>query len=184
MPGARLRASWSKGFRAPNLEQLNVSVVSRSNTRTDYIFCEADLRAERIASFNQCARSQAAQARRAGNSGPAAGNLQLAVLRHGAGAAFSPEFGHMTLTVDVWKIKQQNIIGLFGEGNGLILDYYDRPAGQTNPNVHRAAPTPDQIAAFAGTGLTPAGTVQFVDDQYVNQLPQQASGVDWASTTV
>ena len=181
VPGARLRASWSKGFRAPNLEQLNVSVVSRSNTRTDYIFCEADLRAKRIASFNQCARSQATQARRAGNSDlqPETSNsLSYGIVLE---SEFLPrEFGHATVTVDVWKIKQQNIIGLFGEGNALILDYYDRLQGTTNPNVHRAAPTPEQIAAFVGTGLAPAGTVQFVDDQYVNQLPQQASGVDAA----
>ncbi|HEX4709790.1 MAG TPA: TonB-dependent receptor, partial [Phenylobacterium sp.] len=57
--------------------------------------------------------------------------------------------------------------------------YYDRLNGTTYPNVHRAAPTPDQIAAFAGTGLTPAGAVLYVDDKYVNQLPQQAAGVDY-----
>ncbi len=179
VPGARLRASWSKGFRAPNLEQLNVSVVSRSNSRTDYIACEADLRARRITSFNQCARSQATQARRAGNPDlvPETSNsLSYGIVLESR--FLPPELGHATLTVDVWKIKQQNIIGLFGEGNGLILDYYLRLMGQTNPLVHRAAPTPDQIAAFAGTGLTPAGTVQFVEDQYVNQLPQQAQGVD------
>jgi hypothetical protein len=89
------------------------------------------------------------------------------------------EFGHATLTVDVWKINQANIVGLFGEGNAVILDYYDRLQGTTNPNVHRAAPTPDQIAIFAGTGLTPAGTVLFVDDKYANQLPQQAAGIDF-----
>jgi len=179
VPGARLRASWSKGFRAPNLEQLNVSVVSRSNNRTDYIFCEADLRAKRITSFNQCARSQATQARRAGNEDlqpETSTSLSYGIVLESE--FLPPEYGHATLTVDVWKIKQQNIIGLFGEGNGLILDYYDRLRGTTNPNVHRAAPTPDQIAAFAGTGLTPAGSVLYVDDQYVNQLPQQASGVD------
>lgn len=179
VPGARLRASWSKGFRAPNLEQLNVSVVSRSNNRTDYIFCEADLRAKRITSFNGCARSQATQARRAGNQDlepETSTSLSYGIVLE---SDFLPrEYGHATLTVDVWKIKQQNLIGLFGEGNALILDYYDRLRGTTNPLVHRAAPTPDQIAAFAGTGLTPAGTVLFVDDQYVNQLPQQASGVD------
>jgi outer membrane receptor protein involved in Fe transport len=179
VPGVRLRASWDKGFRAPNLEQLNVSVVSRSNTRTDYIACEADLRAHRITSFNQCTRTQSVQAHRAGNPDlqpETSTSLSYGVVLE---SDFIPErFGHATLTADVWKIKQQNIIGLFGEGNAVILDYYDRLQGTTNPNVHRAAPTPDQIAAFAGTGLTPAGTVLFVDDQYVNQLPQQAAGVD------
>jgi outer membrane receptor protein involved in Fe transport len=180
VPGLRLRASYDEGFRAPNLEQLNVSVVSRSNTRTDYIMCEADLRAGRITSFNQCTRTQPVQAHRAGNP-----NLQPETsdsTSYGVvlESNFLPrQYGHATLTVDAWKINQQNIIGLFGEGNAVILDYYDRLNGTTNPNVHRAAPTPDQIAAFAGTGLAAAGTVLYVDDQYVNQLPQQAAGVDY-----
>ena len=36
------------------------------------------------------------------------------------------------------------------------------------------------MTAFAGTGLTPVGTVLFVKDQYVNLLPQQARGIDYA----
>ncbi|MDB5436200.1 MAG: TonB-dependent receptor [Phenylobacterium sp.] len=180
VPGVRLRASYDEGFRAPNLEQLNVSVVSRSNTRTDYIACEADLRAKRITSFNQCTRTQPVQARRAGNpdlTPETSTSTSYGVVLE---SDFVPSrFGHATLTVDVWKINQDNIVGLFGEGNAVILDYFDRLNGTTNPNVHRAAPTPDQIAAFAGTGLAPAGTVLFVDDKYVNQLPQQAAGVDY-----
>ena len=179
IPGIRLRASYDEGFRAPNLEQLNVSVVSRSNTRTDYIACEADLRAKRITSFNQCTRTQPVQAQRAGNPDlvpETSDSFSYGVVLE---SEFLPDrFGHATLTADVWKINQANIVGLFGEGNALILDYYDRLQGTTNPNVHRAAPTPDQIAAFAGTGLAAAGTVTSVDDKYVNQLPQQAAGVD------
>jgi outer membrane receptor protein involved in Fe transport len=180
IPGLRLRASYDEGFRAPNLEQLNVTTVSRSNTRTDYIACEADLRAHRITSFNQCTRTQPVQARRAGNSALVPETSDSTSY----GVVFEPQFlppqlGHLTVTVDVWRINQQNIIGVFGEGNAVIVDYFDRLNGTTNPAVHRAAPTPDQIAAFAGTGLAPAGTVLFVDDKYVNQLPQTAGGVDY-----
>jgi len=180
VPGLRLRGSYSEGFRAPNLEQINVTQVSRSNTRTDYVFCEADLRLKKITSFNQCTRTQAVQARRAGNP-----NLVPETSDSTSyGVVFEPhfippEFGRLTVTVDVWKINQQNIIGVFGEGNAVIVDYFDRLNGTTNPAVHRADPTPDQVAAFAGTGLAPAGTILFVDDKYVNQLPQQAAGVDY-----
>ena len=181
VPGVRLRGSYSEGFRAPNLEQLNVSVVSRSNTRTDYIMCEADLRAGRITSFSQCTRTQPVQARRAGNSALVPETSTSSSYGVVLESNFLPRrFGHVTLTVDAWKIDQANIVGLFGEGNALILDYYDRLNGTTNPNVHRAAPTPDQLAAFNGTGLTAAGTVLYVDDKYVNQLPQQAAGVDYS----
>ncbi|RYD31275.1 MAG: TonB-dependent receptor, partial [Verrucomicrobiaceae bacterium] len=38
----QLRGSWSQGFRAPNLPQLFEKGIQRSNTRTDWIRCEAD----------------------------------------------------------------------------------------------------------------------------------------------
>ncbi|MEO8360981.1 MAG: TonB-dependent receptor [Vicinamibacteria bacterium] len=179
VPGLRLRGSWSQGFRAPNLEQINVTQVSRSNSRQDYIYCEADLRAKRITSFNACARSRATQAIRAGNPDlkPETSNS----LSYGAvlEPRFIPErFGRFTFTGDIWRIKQEGIIGVFGEGNAVILDYYLRVTGSSNPKVHRAAPSPDDIAAFAGTGIDPVGVVTSVDDQYVNQLPQEAKGTD------
>ena len=179
VPGFRFRGSYSEGFRAPNLEQINVTQVSRSNNRQDYIFCEADLRAKRITSFNTCARQQAVQARRAGNPDlkpETSKSLSYGIVLEPE--FIPPEWGHMTLTADVWKIKQKNIVGVFGEGNSVIVDYFNRLNGTTNPAVHRADPTPDQIAAFAGTGLTPAGTILFADDKYQNQLPQQAEGID------
>ena len=182
VPGLRFRGSYSEGFRAPNLEQINVTQVSRTNSRQDYIFCEADLRAGRITSFNACARSKTTRAVRAGN--PDLVPETSKSLSYGI--VFEPHFipekyGKATFTVDVWKIKQQGIIGVFGEGNGVILDYYLRLKGSSNPKVHRAAPTPEEIAAFAGTGVAAVGEVLSVDDQYVNQLPQVAQGVDFGA---
>jgi outer membrane receptor protein involved in Fe transport len=179
VPGFRLRGSWSKGFKAPNLEQINVSQVSRTNTRQDYYFCEADLRAKRITSFSQCTQSRTTRAVRAGNPDlkpETSENLSY-------GIVFQPEFlppeiGRFIFTVDVWKIKQKGIVGLFGEGNAVILDYLQRLQGSSNPAVHRLAPTPDNIAVFAGTGLAPVGFVEYAEDKYVNQLPQVAQGVD------
>jgi iron complex outermembrane recepter protein len=179
IPGLRLRGSWSQGFKAPNLEQINVSQVSRTNARQDYYFCEADLRAGRITSFTQCTQSRTTRAVRAGN--PDLKPETSESLSYGI--VFQPEFlpvemGRLIFTVDVWKIKQKGIIGLFGEGNAVILDYLLRLQGTSNPAVHRLPPTPDNIAVFAGTGLAPVGFVEFADDKYVNQLPQVAQGVD------
>jgi hypothetical protein len=78
-------------------------------------------------------------------------------------------------------VKQKGIVSLFGEGNALILDYLLRTQGGSNANVVRAAPTADDDAAFAGTGLTPVGTVLYVKDQYVNALPQEARGIDFGA---
>jgi outer membrane receptor protein involved in Fe transport len=182
IPGFRLRGSWSQGFKAPNLEQINVSQVSRTNNRQDFYFCEADLRARRITSFTQCAQSRTTRAVRAGN--PDLKPETSESLSYGI--VFQPEFipseyGRLTLTADIWKIRQKGIVGLFGEGNALILDYLLRLQGSSNPAVRRLAPTPDNIAVFAGTGLTPVGFVDFADDKYVNQLPQVAQGIDFGA---
>jgi outer membrane receptor protein involved in Fe transport len=177
--GLRLRGSWAQGFKAPNLEQINADVITRSNTRTDYVRCEADLRAGRITSFSNCSRTLSVAAQRSGNP-----DLKPETsTTSGFGLVFDPKFvpsafGRFTFTVDYWRVKQKGIVSLFGEGNALILDYLDRLQGTTNPNVVRAAATADDVAAFAGTGLTPVGTVLYVKDQYVNALPQEARGLD------
>lgn len=177
--GFRVRGSWAQGFKAPNLEQINATVVTRANTRTDYIRCEADLRAGRITSFSNCTRTLSVQAQRSGNPDLKPEDSETM----GFGFVFEPkfipsEFGQFTLTTDYWRVKQKGIVGLFGEGNALILDYLLRQGGSNNPNVVRANPTADDAAAFAGTGLTPVGTVLYVKDQYVNTLPQEARGID------
>ena len=177
--GFRLRGSWAQGFKAPNLEQINATVVTRANTRTDYVRCEADLRAARITSFSNCTRTLSVQAQRSGNPDLKPEDSETM----GFGFVFEPkfipsEFGAFTFTADYWRVKQKGIVGLFGEGNALIQDYLQRVGGGSNANVVRANPTADDIAAFAGTGLTPVGTVLYVKDQYVNTLPQEARGVD------
>ncbi|MCS4233730.1 TonB-dependent receptor [Stenotrophomonas sp. BIGb0135] len=181
--GLTLRASWAKGFRAPNLEQVNATVVSRSNTRTDYIQCEADVRSGALASINACGTTyrSSTTARRSGNP-----DLKPETSTNtSAGIVFQPQFipddfGRFTFAVDYYKYAQEGIIGLFGEGNGLILDYLLRQQGSSNANVVRAAPTADDIARFAGTGLDPAGKVLYVTDQYVNMQPQTVRGVDYS----
>ena len=71
----RLRGSWSQGFEAPNLIQEHETLLSRSNTNTDYIFCQADLDTGRINSFANCAEPTPALGQRSGNPQPQAGDL-------------------------------------------------------------------------------------------------------------
>lgn len=178
--GFRLRTSWAKGFRAPNLEQMNAKVISRSNSRTDYVQCEADLRSGAIATFSDCSHSASTTARRSGNP-----DLRPETsTNYSAGLVWQPrfipaEYGRFDLSLDYYVYKQKNIIGLFGEGNALILDYLERVQGSSNPNVIRADPTADDIARYAGTGLEPAGKVLYVVDKYVNLMPQKVRGVDF-----
>ncbi len=178
--GIRLRGSYAESFRAPNLEQVNARLVTRSNTRLDPIRCEAQLRRGAITSFTACTQSFATTAQRAGN--PNLKPEQSTNLT--GGIVLQPHFldnaiGRITLTADYWHIKQRDIVGIFGEGNALINDYLLRVGGQTDPNVVRADPTADDIALFQGSGLAPAGRVLFVRDQYRNLQPQTVSGWDF-----
>ncbi len=177
--GLRVRGSYAEGFKAPNLEQINATLVTRSNTRTDYIRCEAQLRKAQIASFTNCSQGFATTARRSGNP-----DLKPETSKTwSAGVVLQPKFlegrlGRMTFTADYWHIDQKGIVGLFGEGNALINDYRLRVAGSSDPNVIREAPTADDVTLFAGSGIAPVGRVLFVNDKYVNLLPQEVSGVD------
>jgi iron complex outermembrane recepter protein len=176
--GVQFRTAWSLGFRAPNLPQLFENGVQRSNTRTDWINCEADLRAGRITNFDACARSVAVVSNRSGSQSlkPEESNSFT------IGAVLQPplpsELGRLTFTIDYWRIRQKNLIGLFGDNNALTLDYYLRLQGASNPNVQRAAPTPAEIANYAGTGLTAPGRVIQVIDNYANLNPRTVRGLD------
>lgn len=181
--GLRLRGSWAQGFRAPNLEQVNATVITRANSRTDWVVCEAQLNAadpaNRIANFADCKQRYSISARRSGN--PDLKPEESDTLS--AGVVLEPAFipdslGKFTFTADYWRVKQTGLVGIFGEGNALILDYLLRQRGETNPNVIRAAPTATEVALFAGTGLAPAGQVLYVLDAYQNLQPQTAKGID------
>lgn len=176
--GLRLRGSWAQGFKAPNLEQLNATLVTRSNSRRDWYRCEADRRAGRIATLNACAAPNISE-RRSGNQDLKPEESET----WGLGVVYEPrfipeEFGRFTFTVDYWRVKQEGIVGLFGGGNAVTADYYARLNGSSYADVVRAAPTADDIAAFQGTGLAPVGQILYITDQYQNLLPQEARGLD------
>lgn len=177
--GLRVRASYSEGFRAPNLEQVNTATYGRLSTNPDYIRCEADLRARRIATFGACSRSIGASLLVSGNP-----DLQPEESTNQSyGVVFQPQFlpaewGDFTFTVDRWRIQQEQIVGLFGGANAVVLDYALRVQGQSNPLVTRAPVNADDIALFAGTGIAPAGQIISISDRFVNLLPQDVEGLD------
>ncbi|MCW4463199.1 TonB-dependent receptor [Sphingomonas sp. BT-65] len=173
----QLRGSWSQGFRAPNLPQLFESGIQRSNTRTDWIRCEADFRTGAISNFDDCTRSQGVVSNRSGSQDlkpEESDNLSL-------GGTFQLNMGRagrLTFTADYWEIRQKNVIGLFGDTNALILDYLLRLSGSSNPNVQRTAPTQADIDAVAGTGIAPVGRIIQVIDNYTNLTPRTVRGYD------
>lgn len=179
--GLSLRGSWSQAFRAPNLEQVNVEMITRNSNRIDPILCEAEVRNGNLASFSACSITYGVSSRRSGNHDlrpETSDNIS-------AGIVFEPKFlpepvGRLRLSADFFKYEQEGIIGIYGDINNLALDYLLRVQGSSNPNVIRAAPNPDDIARFAGTGLEATGQVLYVVDRYINLLPQRVRGFDFA----
>ncbi len=178
--GFRVRASYSEGFRAPNLEQLNVPMITRNTTGQDFYRCEADLRAGRITNFSNCGQGLNFSRRVAGN--PDLDPEES--VNQSIGFVFEPWFtpeamGDLTLTVDHWEIEQEGIVGILGPTATIAQDYLARQQGGTSANVTRAPANADDIAFFAGTGLTPAGRITAVNDQFVNLQPQSVRGLDF-----
>ena len=178
--GLRFRGSYSKGFRAPNLEQVNAVEYARLSTTQDFVRCEADLRARRITSFATCGNNVGYSRRVSGNPDlepEKSTNYNLGVVVE---PKFIPaELGRITLTADHWSIKQTGIVGVLGNDTAIALDYLLRLQGSSNSNVVRDAPNADDVAFFAGTGIAPAGRINIVRDQFVNLLPQTVRGIDF-----
>ena len=204
--GFRIRGSWAQGFRAPNLEQMNATVITRSNNSNDWIYCEAlrvqgglktatgavdnTLRGcgasmstrvadEFKANFSQTHARKSTQERRSGNPDLDPEESETVSLGFVIQPRFIPaEYGDFTFTADWWQVKQEGMVGLFRGQNALTLDYLLRKQGSFNENVVRADPTAADIALFAGSGLTAAGEVLYIKDAYTNQQPQTVEGLD------
>ncbi|WP_420470643.1 TonB-dependent receptor plug domain-containing protein [Brevundimonas sp. FT23042] len=181
--GLRIRGSYSEGFRAPNLEQVNATQYARLASAPDFIRCEADIRNGTIANMSQCSRTASVSLLISGNPDlkPEESTNQS------YGLVFRPTFlpevlGDFTFTVDRWKIEQEQIVGLLGAQTALALEYLNRVQGGTNPNVVRSTPTSDDVDLFDGTGLAPVGTAQSISDQFINLLPQTVEGFDFGFT--
>lgn len=175
IPGITLRGAWSEGFRAPNLVQVNDDGTTRSNTRDDFVICQARVERGLLSGLDAC---------------PGAGVISF---RSGArnlrpeesesinlGIVIEPAFiPGLTLTADYWRVKQTGLVGTFGDDNAIALDLLRRLNGSSNPNVIRAAPTADDIALFTGTSLAPAGAIIRVLDPYLNLDSRVSKGWDF-----
>jgi outer membrane receptor protein involved in Fe transport len=175
-----LRASWSQGFRVPNLVTVNESIVSRTNTTTDYV-CQYAAEKSGVS---------AAPCRE--------GTLRLAqgsdVLEPEESENFSVGFviepiDDLALSVDYWEIEKKNTIGLLGEENHTLVDLLARIANGTNncgaftgnsAVVRSSTSFNIDQANYLRAGICPAGDVNFIDDRYTNLDTRTAAGVDVA----
>ncbi len=172
----QIRGAYARGFRAPNLEQINATGIRRVNGgREDWILCEATARANMTAfSTGDCDGTSVESVRAAGPNLMPENNQNFSL-----GAVFQPEGSGLTVTVDYWKIKQTDLVGIFGDQNQISLDYLLRVNGSSNPNVVRDTPDAATVALFTAAGLDPAGEILEVRDNFVNLNPREASGLDF-----
>jgi iron complex outermembrane receptor protein len=179
--GVRLRGSYQQGFKAPNLETTAPFTFARAQAVTDYYRCEADLLTHKIATFGACTDTVTVAYEESGNP-----NLKPETSdSYSFGLVFQPQFlpegfGELTVTADRWQLKQLAMVGVVGVQNLSVEDYLSRAQGGAgSASVVRAAPTADDIAEFAGSGLAPVGAITQINDQFQNLQPETISGIDY-----
>ncbi|MXP45335.1 TonB-dependent receptor domain-containing protein [Allopontixanthobacter sediminis] len=175
VPGVTFRGAWSQGFRAPNLVQVNDSGTTRSNTRDDFVVCQAQVEKGLLDGLDGCFGAGVISFRTGGeNLKPEKSeSINLGIVLE---PAFVPG---LTLTADYWRVKQKGLVGTFGDDNAIALDFLRRLNGGSNPNVIREAPTAEDIVLFTGTSLDPAGKIIQVLDPYLNLDSRVSKGWDF-----
>jgi iron complex outermembrane receptor protein len=182
--GVLARASWERGFKAPNLETMATYTYARAQTVTDWYRCQAALNKGIISNFNACSENYGIAYTESGNP-----NLHAESSRsYDFGLVLQPDFvsesiGALTFTIDRWHLRQTGIVGVVGADTFAVEDYLNRTkGGQGSANFLRAAPTADDIAFFSGSGLAPVGVPTVVSDGFNNLQPQTLAGVDLSLT--
>ena len=177
-----LRGSWSEAFRAPNLVTINEEVVARSNTNKDFV-CQyvTDITGDpEDALDSNCEYSWQRRA---------FGNKELKPEKSdntSLGIVLNP-LDNLTLTLDFWKIKKTDTIGLFGQDNLSLLDLLLRVENGVNncesfeglDTLKRQEVDEDAIPAFLEAGLCPAGEVDNGSEPYRNLDTRTVKGWDF-----
>ena len=175
IPGVSFRGAWSQGFRAPNLVQVNDAGTTRSNTRDDFVICQAQVEKGIIDNLGVCPGAGVISFRSGSDQLQPEDSTSINL-----GIVLEPKFlPGLTLTADYWRVEQRGLVGTFGDGNAIALDLLRRLSGGSNPNVVRADPTQEEIDLFAGTSLGAAGDILFVDDPYLNLDSRISKGMDF-----
>ncbi|MBT8048491.1 MAG: TonB-dependent receptor [Xanthomonadales bacterium] len=176
-----LRGSWSEAFRAPNLITVNEELVVRNNTRTDYT-CQyaADFGGDPDQDTLDCRNNIQRRATGSKDLKPEkSDNTSL-------GIVLTP-LDNLTLTLDFWRIKKKDTIGLFGEENQTLLDLLTRIEAGTgscggvegNPALGRSDIDENEIPFYLAAGICPAGPLDFVNDRYQNLNTRKVEGYDF-----
>jgi len=178
-PWLHLRSGYGRGFRAPNLAQLNQGTITRrAQGDVDFYRSNVTMTADDIGDTYRASIRQGNPDLKPEKSETFYGGAQL---------DFNGKLGRVRFGVDYFRYRQTNLISTFGVAEQLALDFQLRRTGSSNPNVVRAAPTADDLAAFAAYNAanpskqrTAAGEVLVVFDQYTNLDPRTVEGFDFS----
>ncbi len=171
------RASYTEGFKAPNLAQLFTGEIPRRTEgvqdpyRADVTGTAADLgdvSREIIRGGNVSLQPEESETTTIG----------LVLQPPGANSFF--------ISIDYWDIEQSDRIDVFGHEDQLDLDFLLRTTGQGfNSDVVRGTPTAADQAAFdaynaanPGDQRQPAGEILFVRDTFFNLSGRSVAGWD------
>jgi len=174
------RASYSEGFRAPNLPQLNQGTIVR---RLQDI--EDPIRADVTGSALDTGDTYRKTTREA-NDDLNPEDTETSMI----GLVIAPTDGPLSgffASVDFWRIEQDGVVGILDPEDALALDELLRSQGDPNgnPNVERAPVTAADQAAFDAWNLanpddqrTAVGIVTNIVNRYENLDPREVEGYD------
>ena len=163
----QIRAAASKGFRAPNLIQLNSPGATLTTSVDD--FAENALDANGNVVVNTATLS---------DGGPGNGNYNLATSGNkdlepeksenlSVGITFQPT-DNLTLTYDWWQVETNGTVGVLSDENISRLDLIARGNGSSNPDVIRG-PADEE---------NPLGEIIQINRRYENLNTRTITGYD------
>ena len=176
--GFALRGSYTEGFRAPNLPQMNQGTIVR---RIDGI--EDPLRAD-VTGLPIDTGDTYRVTTRIANDDLKPEDTETTMF----GFVYSPNDGPMVgfrATADWFSIKQDGVVGILDPSDALDLDLILREQGSFNPNVERAPVTAQDQAFFDAWNAanpddqrTAVGVATNISNQYQNLEPREVEGWD------
>jgi outer membrane receptor protein involved in Fe transport len=175
-----IRGSWSKAFRAPNLITVNEALVVRTNTIENQVCAYAEIYGGEGAE-DELTCSGGVQRRAEGNQDLDPEKSTNSSL----GMVWTP-IDELMITLDFWKIKKKDTIGLFGEQNATLLDLLLRlehgpnscDGFVGNPAVGYGDVDPEDIPYYLAAGVCPIGQTVYVEDNYQNLDTRTIAGHD------
>ncbi len=181
-PDLSLRGSYARGFRAPNLVQINQGTITRRNQG------DADPWRENVTATANDLGDTYRPSLRFGN--PELDPEQSESFS--GGVIFQPVEGALEglrLSADYWNIQTEDAITVIGVDTQLDLDFELRMMGSFNPDVIRADVTLADQAAFDAYNLAnptaqrqAAGEVLLVNDGYINLEGKKVAGLDFSGS--